>query len=376
MLSLVPPVGSRIRLDSSYSPVFERRSDVRLYSSGTAALAAALQSVARAGDNVNEVLLPAYGCPALVAAALHAGMKPVLVDIAGGSPFPSDWTLEGSASGKPVALVNVNFLGLPPPVPAWDSLDASRPSAYHIYDCCQGWPVGAVCPDWAYATVVSFGRGKPITLGSGGGVFFNRTLHAPVVLTPERVGRSRSALSYRLRSVLYNVVLDPRIFYWVDKVPGLHIGETRYQALESVEAMCDQAKMYLAANITAYERQAKPWTVGRVREHIGSGPYGSFRHLTAFQECNADVRLLRLPLLAESLEQRDFAVTELRRAGFAATAMYRAPLWAFEGLEFLRPFAQRCPNAADFADRLMTLPLHVGVSEQMLEDLVTRLTVL
>ena len=376
MLSLVPPVGSRVRLATSYSPAFIRRLDVRLFSSGTAALAAALHSVARAQDDIKEVLIPAYGCPALVAAALHAGMKPVRVDLAPGSPFPSESILNASVSGSWVALVSVNFLGLPPPVSTWNAFGGNRPSAYHIYDCCQGWPEGAACPDWAHATVVSFGRGKPISLGGGGGVIFNRKLHDPVTLAPEPVGRSQGALGFRLRSVLYNAVLDPRIFYWIDKVPGLHIGETKYEALESVEAMSDQTRMHLAANIAAYEQEAKPWTVGRVREHIGSGPFGSFRHLNAFRDCSPDVRLLRLPLLAESNIQRDSAVTQLRRAGFAATAMYRAPLWTFAGLEFLIPFEERCPNAADFADRLLTLPLHAGVSERMLHDLVMRLALL
>jgi dTDP-4-amino-4,6-dideoxygalactose transaminase len=83
--------------------------------------------------------------------------------------------------------------------------------------------------------------------------------------------------------------------------------------------------------------------------------------------------LLRLPMLAESKARRDSAVEQLRRAGFAATSMYRTPLWTFAGLEFLAPFKERCPNAADFADRLLTLPLHAGVSERVLKRLIARL---
>jgi dTDP-4-amino-4,6-dideoxygalactose transaminase len=178
-----------------------------------------------------------------------------------------------------------------------------------------------------------------------------------------------------LRSALYNAVLHRRVFYWIDKVPGLHIGETNFQLLESVEAMCDQARSHLNANIEAYER-SKAWTVSRVRDHLGDEPFGSFCYLSVFEDCDPDTRLLRLPLLAESKMQRDSAVVRLRRAGFAATAMYRAPLWTFSGLEFLMPFKEQCPNAADFADRLLTLPLHAGVSERTLENVVTRLATL
>lgn len=373
MLSLVPPVGSRIRLETTDSTDFARRPDVRFYASGTTALAAALHVVAHAGEGVDEVVMPAYGCPALVAAALHASMKPVLVDLAPGSPFPAGPAFGASVSGKRAAFVHVNFLGLPPPTPSLDDSAGYRSPSHHIYDCCQGWPAGGKCPDWAHAAVVSFGRGKPITLGTGGALIFNRGLNDVVSLVAEPVRNPRSAFGFQLRSVLYNAVLDPRVFYWVDKVPGLHIGETRFQALESVEAMCDQARKHLSANIAAYE-QSKAWTAGQIRDRIGGGPFGSFHYLTAFQECNPDTRLLRLPLLAESRTQRDSAVMQLRRAGFAATAMYRAPLWTFAGLEFLAPFKERCPNAADFADRLLTLPLHAEVSERMLQRLVTRLT--
>lgn len=372
MLSLVPPVGSRIRLETADSTAFVHRPDVHLYASGTAALAAALHSVARVGEGIDRVVIPAYGCPALVAAALHAGLEPELIDLAPGSAFPSRSALEEFVPGTRVVFVHVNFLGLPPPDRSSDEPEGNRAATYQIYDCCQGWPAGGACPDWAHATVVSFGRGKPITLGSGGALLLNRKLNDPHTLVPEPVRNPRSALGFRLRSMLYNAVLDPRLFYWVDKVPGLHIGETRYQALESVEAMCDQARMHLATNIATYEH-SRAWTAERVREQIGGGPFGSFRHLNAIQDCGPDVRLLRLPLLAESKARRDLAVTQLRRAGVAATAMYRSPLWTFAGLEFLMPFKERCPNAIDFADRLLTLPLHAGVSEHMLQRLVARL---
>jgi dTDP-4-amino-4,6-dideoxygalactose transaminase len=371
MLSLIPPVGSRIRLDTSASTDFSRRSDVRLYASGTAALAAALHSVGRVAGTT-RVAVPAYGCPALVAAALHAGMKPILIDLGADSPFPSKATLEASLSGERATVVHVNFLGLPPSAPSQGACEGNGAATYHIYDCCQGWPAGGACPDWAHAAVVSFGRGKPITLGNGGALLVNRMLNDLPTLAPESVRNPRSALGFRLRSALYNAVLDPRIFYWIDKVPGLHIGETRYQALESVMAMCDQARLHLDANIVAYE-QSNVWTVGRVRDLIGNGPFGSFGLLTAFQDCSPDVRLLRLPMLAESKARRDTAVEQLRRAGFAATSMYRTPLWTFAGLEFLAPFKERCPNAADFADRLLTLPLHAGVSERVLKRLIARL---
>src|SRR5690606_6983739 len=94
---------------------FVHRPDVHLYASGTAALAAALHSVARVGEGIDRVVIPAYGCPALVAAALHAGLEPELIDLAPGSAFPSRSALEEFVPGTRVVFVHVNFLGLPPP---------------------------------------------------------------------------------------------------------------------------------------------------------------------------------------------------------------------------------------------------------------------
>lgn len=370
MLSLVPPVGSRIRLEAADAAPFAHRSDVRLYASGTAALAAALRAAAGREVACDEVVLPAYGCPALVAAALYAGMRPVLVDLAPGSPFPSVSSVRQRIGSRSVCI-HVNFLGLPPPGSLIEHARFSNP-LNHVYDCCQGWPIDGVCPDWAGAAVVSFGRGKPITLGSGGAVFLNGALNEIATLAPEPLTKPRTSLGFMLRSVLYNTVLAPRAFYWVDKVPGLHIGETRFQKLESLQAMCAQARKHLAANIAAYERSER-WSIGQVRASIGDRSLGSFRYLNGFWDCAPDTRLLRLPLLAESKAKRELAVLQLRRAGFAATAMYRAPLWTFAGLEFLKRFEDECPNATDFADRLLTVPLHSGVSDRALENVMTRL---
>ena len=51
------------------------------YASGTAALAAAVSAALAVRPGRRRVLLPGYGCPALVSAVLHAGCR-------GGREFP------------------------------------------------------------------------------------------------------------------------------------------------------------------------------------------------------------------------------------------------------------------------------------------------
>ncbi|RKZ65668.1 MAG: hypothetical protein DRQ44_07780, partial [Gammaproteobacteria bacterium] len=95
MFYQLPPVGSPIVLDSSKAladvAVFSSY-QTQFYASGTAALAAALVAVlAKSQKSFKsgqaEILLPAYGCPDLISAAVFAGVKPVLVDLEADRPW-------------------------------------------------------------------------------------------------------------------------------------------------------------------------------------------------------------------------------------------------------------------------------------------------
>ena len=93
MFYQIPPVGNRVCLDSQPGDeaalqAVTGSSVVRYYQSGTAALAASIMAAIRRGGVTNpEVLLPAYGCPDLVSAAVHAGARPVLVDLEADRPW-------------------------------------------------------------------------------------------------------------------------------------------------------------------------------------------------------------------------------------------------------------------------------------------------
>lgn len=371
MLTLVPPVASPIVVDTrAAGGDFFRRPGVRLYGSGTAALAAALCWSADHFPGRDEVLLPAYGCPALVAAVRHAGMRAVLLDVARGSPFPALETLRAAVSARTAACIHVNFLGIAPPVEPVPGQPGTRPM--QVYDSCQGWPEGSTCPDWADLAVLSFGRGKPVTLGHGGALIANGRLASMLQLPGSPPGRDRGALRFRLHALLFNAALRPAVFWWVDRTPFLDVGATRYRPLAAIDGMWTQACRSLDANIGLYLRRPG-WTLALVRELLESHAMPGFQLPAAVSAARPDTRLLRLPLLAQSPQLRDRAVAALRSAGYGATAMYEVPLWAVPGLEFLRSFAPACPNAVDLAGRLLTLPVHQRVSGSMLEDMLRRL---
>ena len=77
------PVGEPIALQTNAPPgagVFPEHYEPLLLNSGTAALSLAMTIAAGSAETSSpEVILPAYGCPDLLAAAYYAGLRPVLV---------------------------------------------------------------------------------------------------------------------------------------------------------------------------------------------------------------------------------------------------------------------------------------------------------
>lgn len=137
-------------------------------SSGTAALTLVLRALRLPpGD---EVLIPAYGCPAVDVAVLAAGLTPIHVDI-----DPRTYALSLSATAAAItpraaALVAVHFAGQPAPLPQLGRM-AERYGLALIEDAClapgaayEGRPVGG----WGKAGIFSLGIRKPISAGEGG----------------------------------------------------------------------------------------------------------------------------------------------------------------------------------------------------------------
>jgi dTDP-4-amino-4,6-dideoxygalactose transaminase len=81
--------------------------------SGTAALAVAIKQ-ARVERNIKqpEVILPAYGCPDLVAACVAAEVKPILVDLEASRPWMNLNFLANAINSNTIAIVAVTFLGI------------------------------------------------------------------------------------------------------------------------------------------------------------------------------------------------------------------------------------------------------------------------
>ncbi len=380
MFYQLPPVGNPVKLQigggneldtvSSDSLAVFSGWQLHFYDSGTSALAAAMIAARLKKFGADcpasaEVILPAYGCPDLVSAAVFAGLIPVLVDLEKSRPWLNLDAVSNAVSVNTVAIVAVDLFGIQERLSALRMV-TQKADIMLIEDSAQGFPAEEMVQGgqryWQGDLVVlSFGRGKPVSLLGGGlvlSVSGETSLSAllPVVLPVK--SKLRQLLCYRLKVYLYNLMIHPRLYWLPASLPFLHLGKTRYHALHGLKGMDDGRKKILLNNIHAYYQYDAHAL--RLTEflHKELAEYNHIIDLASVCDTLATQRLLRYPLLLPSVVERNAMVDCLKTGGMGPSIMYATSLPAVAGVKSLPGGAAIFPNAEDFADRLLTLPTH------------------
>jgi dTDP-4-amino-4,6-dideoxygalactose transaminase len=337
---------------------------ITLYASGTAALARAMAECAvKTSASAPEVILPAYGCPDLVAACMHASVFPRLVDVA-----PSGWSydaqeLEASVSSNTVAIVAVNLFGL-------------GDSATDLHRFCQTKRISLIQDSAQYLprtsiewpgdyVILSYGRGKPMNLLHGGALIApagSGYIHP--IQSAHYSARDR-LLASRAAAIAFNVLTRPRAYWLVSALPGTGLGEVTYRPLENDAPFPERA----------WERVGTAFELYRARQSYGRDIWTpaidewsslGIRELIC-PDSLPQSEPLRLALLAPSRAARDIFVDSLNRYHLGASRFYCADLTGIAGIpEIVRrqgPF----PHASVLADRLFTLPTHDLVTSDTVE---------
>lgn len=367
MIGLLPPAGEPVCIRSEgddFSPVPGYQH--RFYQSGTAALAAAMCMVRknRPDLTVPEVLVPAWGCPDLITAALYAGLKPVLVDVQPDFHGFDEHALKEAVSEQCAAILLVNYLGIHERRQFWRQFrDQRRPDIVLIEDNAQWWPEADEAGPLIYGdlSICSFGRGKPVSLLGGGCLFKRADCEQP---WPEAQAAEAGNSSF-LKMRLFNLLLHPLCYRVLDVMPGLNLGQTVYHPLEGLSEMDAGRRSLLLANIRRHEQKS------REKEVWWRDALTDVRGITlAADRAQEGVgRLLRMPVLLEQPSQRDAVVALLKRAGIGATAMYAKPLHQIEGVaEAIPVMGAHFPAAAHYAGSMLTLPVHSGLSRQHVDE--------
>lgn len=250
---------------------------VLLTDSGTSALVLALRAVAREGS---LVALPAYGCVDLAAAAVYAGVRVRLYDIDPTTLSPDlDSVLHVLKQGV-AAVVVAHLYGVPADVTGVTEIARAYGSSV-VEDAAQGAggslheaPLGSFGP----LTVLSFGRGKGMTGGSGG---------ALVATTPEAAKRLESIRhNGRIRAGWRELAVvtaqyafgRPALYAIPSAIPGLHLGEMVFhpahepRRMSAAAAAVVHSTLHVAdAEATIRRRNAKI-LMAALQEGEGLGP--------------------------------------------------------------------------------------------------------
>lgn len=373
----IPPVGDPISLRQGpvTHPLLET-ARAQTYQSGTAALAAALLVAKQLAEkrladkqqlscseqhaaSVPEVILPAYACPDLISAVVYAQCRPVLVDIEHGLPYMRLPDLQSSLNANTVAVIAPWFLGVPERFAEIRAL-LTASNALLIEDSAQWFPESD--PTEAYQgdlVVLSFGKGKPVSL-LGGGLLYDRRadLRAlfPIPAPAAAVPSSLPALLAKFAA--YNLVIH-RLFYWlIELAPFIEMGKTVYKKLESLQEIPALKLSFIQANIDAYLQRTRRAENGlkQLLSDVGFPHSALSNRAPTYQQ----QRMLRFPILVDVPAQRNSLLDSLQRAGLGASTFYPAPLNEIDNIPDIVKSQGPFPNAKDFASRLITLPTHRG----------------
>lgn len=376
MTAMKPPAGEKI--DLSFARDLKRRlveqmqqDGTVLFASGAMAMSAAIAAVvARRGLDKPKVLLPAYTCPSVPASVRHAGAQPVLVDLRRDSLMVDEDKLRELLDQNTVAVICVNPFGVNQPV-AKISAACRLTGTILIEDNAQGWPDLAPSPgnDAAF-TILSFGRGKQLSVLGGGAAVVNDPQwrgDLKFEQATSSAGPGRAVL-FAAKVCAYNLLRWPPAFGLLESMSFAGIGETRYKDLPKVAELGAERTASLALGLQADEGR-RGYPQASIEEFLSTAGLENVEALASDDAEGRPGKMLRYPLLARSQSLRDKLITEIRGFGIGASKMYGAALPAVADVPGEVASQGPFPNAQSLAGRLLTLPLHSAIDDADLSDM-------
>lgn len=366
----LPPVGGPIAYFSSDRqaplPVFGGYSSYWV-DSGTSALALAFLSVKSLRSEVAlpEVILPGYCCPDLIAAAHYAGLQPVIIDIEIDDPALDQHILSAAITANTVAIVAINFLGICENFQVLQELKIEYPHLLIIEDNAQWFPgadeLHLLSGDFV---TFSFGRGKPVSLLGGGLLLSKCELSSEVVanIKWQQDLSGISSLLLMIKYFIYNRLMEPFFYQFLNRNPLLSLGQTRYHPLQEVASMDSVRSSLLTTNMELYARSNAAIDRKYDQLFLDIGFQNAFKPLGT----NRRRRLLRYPVLFSSIEQKNRVFPRLVKLGLGATEMYKMALPDIEGVKDISTKGN-LKNAISFASRFISLPVHDAVTAEHLK---------
>lgn len=389
MLRCFPPVGHSIQIGEILNTLLKDRNEsvflekwisnlnFHLVSSGSTALTLSLQSISNISKRT-EVLLPAYTCPSLVASVVRAGLEPVLCDL---KPFSFQLDLESLSSKighKTLAVMAVHLFGIPENIVELKSLTI-REGVFLIEDAAQAFGNKIDDGNLRYLgldgdlSVLSFGRGKPMSLLSGGAVIVNNPDLNKSVDKAYRTLKEPSPWfflpKYFLSLFLYSIFYHPRMHWFPRSLPWLRIGDTFFILDFDIKKI--GPKVINLGNIL-FEKFGEIRKIRLDLTKLYKEKLETFRDaFEYFPDYDSEnIALLRFPIIFRKRDVRDRILASLEKNGLGVTGSFPVPLNELEGAATYLNRNEYYPNAKAISERILTLPLHEYVTTRDVENIV------
>jgi dTDP-4-amino-4,6-dideoxygalactose transaminase len=228
--------------------------------------------------------------------------------------------------------------------------------------------------------VLSFGRGKPVSLLGGGAVLFRDEKFRRLLpdCTTDSTCTLLDRVALRFQVLLYNGLSSAHTYWIPAGLPFLRLGETRFQPLDTVQCMDAPRLQLLAANIDSFRRRSLriQTRIADLCREYSARTGGRLVDLPVVCEAPGTRPLLRYPLLLD-IGVRDTVYNCMKNNGLGASIMYPAILPGIAGLEHRLGSGNAFPAAREFAARVLTLPVHDRVRDvdiQLIADCLAAAT--
>jgi len=330
---------------------------VLLTESGTAALTAALLGVLR-GRAGAAVAMPAYACYDVATAAEGAGAQVLLYDVDPHTLAPDLAHLRAALRQGAAAIVVAHLYGYPVDLGEVNRL-AAEVGAVVIEDAAQA--AGAAlngCPAGTQGSlaVLSFGRGKGLTGGSGGALLAYDDVGERILERARGLlGEPRRGWPELVAIAAQLLLEHPNLYALPAALPFLRLGQTIYREPRPLRAPTTISCPVIAATWRLADLEVE------VRRRNAEQLLVELRRQPGFETIStpgpARPGYLRLPVVASPEVRRAVAERAARRLGVMPG--YPKALCAVEpvGPRCLNPDAA-FPGSRLLAARLCTLPTH------------------
>ena len=355
--------GGAVDLERRVTDLLRRDYDadnVRLYGSGTQALQAAIELAVAVVGGKTCVALPALSCFEVASAAVGAGRPILLYDLEPRTLGPELVSLERALTAGARVVVVAPLYGVPV---AWDELE--RLVAHHdalvVEDAAQGhgasWG-GRKLGSLGALSVLSFGRGKGWTAGSGGALLVRDGAQLgdgalQRLRSRDRPRRTRE-LAVGVAAAMQWAFSRPALYGLPASISWLGLGETRYRDPRPQGLMTSVGMRILLAAAESAEREAVARR-SNAEELLARLPDCDGVHAIE-PPPGSRPGYLRLPVRLSAGMKGFTSRAEAQRWGIAPT--YPSALGALRAVRERLAGTPHTPGALQLVQQLVTLPVH------------------